>query len=308
MGFDLMARGVRAGKLPTLVPVPLVHDEAVCIRHWDWSETSQTISLFTREHGVIRCVAKGAKREKSNFSGGVELLTRAELVVSIKSTGALSILTSWDLIETFSHARRSLGSFHAGMAILDVCQHSLHEADPHPELYDAVIAAIRKLGSGEGSGANGGNGGSVGDASSNRASVLAVLWAALYHTGHAPELLIDIHTSNPLTKAEVYHFMPALGGIAAPSSNTGHNAGAVIWKVRASTIHLLQRLAPDGTYQLESQADEDVGVNHEHDEETQLETKRTAKRALALLFTYFQWVFSIEAAAIKSFIEIDQKS
>lgn len=284
--------------------MPLVHDEALCIRHWDWSETSQTISLFTREHGVIRCVAKGAKREKSNFSGGVELLTRAELVVSIKSTGALSLLTSWDLIETFSHARKSLGSFHAGMAILDVCQHSLHEGDPHPELYDAVVGAIRKLGNGAGGAGNGGGG----DASSNRASVLAVLWAALYHTGHAPELQIDIHTSNPLAPSDVYHFMPALGGISAPSSHTGHDAGAVIWKVRASTIHLLRRLAPDGTYDVESHTQEDSSVNHEIDEQAHVEAARTAKRALALLFTYFQWVFNVEAVAIKSFIDLDQKA
>ena len=44
--------------------MPIIADTAICIRCWDFSETSQTVSLVTREHGVVRGLAKGAKREK----------------------------------------------------------------------------------------------------------------------------------------------------------------------------------------------------------------------------------------------------
>lgn len=53
----------------TLAAMPPVSDDAVCIRHWDWSETSQTVSLFTRGHGLVRALAKGSKRPKSPYSG-----------------------------------------------------------------------------------------------------------------------------------------------------------------------------------------------------------------------------------------------
>ena len=36
-----------------------IHDQGVCIRHWDFSETSQTVSLFGRSLGVVRGLAKG---------------------------------------------------------------------------------------------------------------------------------------------------------------------------------------------------------------------------------------------------------
>ena len=42
--------------------MPTISDYAICIRRWDFSETSQTVSLFTRESGIIRGLAKGAKR------------------------------------------------------------------------------------------------------------------------------------------------------------------------------------------------------------------------------------------------------
>ena len=51
-------------------------DQAVCIRMIDWSETSQIVALLTREHGVLRGLAKGSKRMSpsaiSRFSGGIE--------------------------------------------------------------------------------------------------------------------------------------------------------------------------------------------------------------------------------------------
>ena len=56
--------------------MPAQHDQAICIRHWDYSETSQTVGLFGRTLGCFRGLAKGARRERGSFSGGLDLLTR----------------------------------------------------------------------------------------------------------------------------------------------------------------------------------------------------------------------------------------
>ena len=69
-----------------------VTDDAVCIRQWDWSETSQTVSVFAREHGLLRGVAKGSKRENSRFSGGLEVLTRGEVMAIVKPTAEMANL------------------------------------------------------------------------------------------------------------------------------------------------------------------------------------------------------------------------
>ena len=59
-------------------------DQAICIRHWDWSETSQTVSLFCRASGILRGLAKCARRERGSFSGGIDLLARGEVVAVVK--------------------------------------------------------------------------------------------------------------------------------------------------------------------------------------------------------------------------------
>ncbi len=190
--------------------MPLVRDEAFCIRVWDWSETSQTVSLFARNTGVVRCVAKGAKRENSAFSGGLEALTRGEMIVSLKPGDTLSLLTSWDLLETFPAARRTLSAFHAAMALLDIIQRCIRDQDPHPGLFDSLAAAARAF--------------------------------FLVATGHLPELSRDVRADGPLAEAPVHAFLPGLGGFSRDATATSANPEEV-WRVRQETLVQLRRLA-----------------------------------------------------------------
>ena len=42
-----------------------VPQQAFVLHRYDWSESSLIVDLFTREHGRIAAVAKGAKRPRS---------------------------------------------------------------------------------------------------------------------------------------------------------------------------------------------------------------------------------------------------
>jgi len=198
----------------------LTTDEAFCIRVWDWSETSQTVSLFSREHGVIRCVAKGAKRENAKFSGGLEVLTRGEMTASVKTGEAMSLLTAWDLLEVYPASRRTLSSFYAGMTLLDIVHHSITDHDPHPEVFDALVANARRLG----------------EPADDQRAVFLMLWASIDRTGHRPELDIDVATGKPLTPAPAHVFSPRLGGFTTDAC-AGEGPR---WRVRHETVEFLR--------------------------------------------------------------------
>ena len=208
--------------------MPILLDQAICIRQWDWSETSQTVSLFTREHGLVRGIGKGSKREKSAFSGGFELLTRGELGALVKPSADLANLTSWDLQETFPAIRRTLPAFYAAMYLADLVQHALHERDPHAALFDSLLAALRELDGPE----------------SNAAAVLRFQWSTLVETGYRPVLDADIVSGGPLAAAKIHAFLPRQGGFTvdpAPPSAPGP-----VWRIRAETLELLRGLSAGG--------------------------------------------------------------
>ena len=97
--------------------MPTVTDNAICIRRWDYSETSQTVSLFMRDHGLVRGIVKGAKRAGGGFDGGVDVLTHGQVVMILTPSRELATVTAWHVLEVFrplrervlqeKHSRRS---------------------------------------------------------------------------------------------------------------------------------------------------------------------------------------------------------
>ena len=125
--------------------MPRIEDEALCIRHWDWSETSQTVSLFGRGQGLVRGLAKGARRERGRFGGGFDLFTRGEILAIGKSDRSLLTLTDWTMLETFPRLRRDLEASRAAFYLGDLLQRTMQAQDPHPASFDAALDALRTM-------------------------------------------------------------------------------------------------------------------------------------------------------------------
>lgn len=199
----------------------------MCIRRWDFSETSQTVSLFTREHGVIRGLAKGAKRERGTFAGGMDVLTRGQIIAIVKPGRELTTLTQWTLEEVYWPLRKSLAANRAGLYMADAVHHMLTPGaeDPHPSLFDAFTRALSRLESPE----------TIGSV------LLEFQWALLRETGYEPRLEME----RPIETAEitdVYAFSPAAGGLIDEAASEHHGP---LWRVRRETVALLRRLAAE---------------------------------------------------------------
>ncbi len=209
--------------------MPSVRDSAICVRHWDWSETSQTVSLMTRKHGLLRCLAKGSKREKSAFSGGVELCTVGEFNAIIKPNTELALLTSWDLHDPMPMVRRTSERFSACMYAIDLIPRLIQDHDPHPEVFDGLFMVLSTIGGVE--------------PCDRGVSILAVLawyqWMLLVQTGSKPELQVDVQTGEALAKSKVYGFSTGYGGLIA---DPGSRADGQAVRVRARTIEVLRAL------------------------------------------------------------------
>lgn len=214
--------------------MPPIRDEGVCVRQWDWSETSQTACVLTRDHGLVRCLAKGSKRERAPYSGGLEVLARADLVWLPKPAGQLALLTAWDLAETYPRCRAELDRFYAGLCLADLVGQAVQDHDPHPGLYAALVDALRAIGSP--------------DADPGREpmvrALLGFLWTLLVETGHRPELDRDAGSGEDLATRTTMGFSPDLGGVV-PDPGPGGSTRA--WRVRRETIELLRRVATSGS-------------------------------------------------------------
>jgi len=200
--------------------VPRLKDDAVVLRRFDWSETSQIVWLFTRAHGLLRGVAKGAKRPKSAFDGGLEPLTRGEIGAIVKPDADLATLTEWDLRSVCWAARGSLEANRAALFAAGLLASVVTDHDPHPVVFDQLVALLDALDAGE----------------DPWGRVARFQWAALVDTGHAPRL---DEVSELAGSGDVVGFDPHAGVF---TGDPGLH-GAELWRVRAATAEGVARLA-----------------------------------------------------------------
>jgi len=119
---------------------------ALVLRNIEFSETSSIVTLFTREFGKLRGIAKGARRPKGPFESALDLLALCRIVFVRKSSDALDLLTEAKLERRFRAAPRNLSSLYAGYYVAELLNELTDDDDPHPELFDAAIATLAALG------------------------------------------------------------------------------------------------------------------------------------------------------------------
>ena len=124
-----------------------VKDRAVCIRTVKYSESSQIVTLFCRDHGKICAIAKGSRRPKSKFGGSIELLSAGDVVFSpVHGERSLATLHEFDLTEPFPLLRHSLLGLTCAQYAGELLNQFTEEDDPHTELYDGFYEALQDIG------------------------------------------------------------------------------------------------------------------------------------------------------------------
>ena len=126
-----------------------VRDRCLCLTKTEYSETSQILTLFGREFGVIRVIAKGAHRRtkagNSKFDGGVDLLDDGDGIYLDKAGRDLATLIEWKLLDGHLGLRQSYRGVLLGQATVEVLAHLLPERDPNPRLFDRTAATLPHL-------------------------------------------------------------------------------------------------------------------------------------------------------------------
>ena len=107
-----------------------------------YRETSALLETFTREHGRVALVARGARRPRSSLRGALQPFV--PLLISWSARGELGTLRSVEVPVTVNSIEgRALLS---GLYVNELMLRLTHRNDPHPELFDAysgVLSALR---------------------------------------------------------------------------------------------------------------------------------------------------------------------
>src|SRR6516225_3289933 len=120
---------------------------ALVLRTTDWSESSRIATLWTREFGKVRVLAKGGRRLKSAFENALDLLTLCDIVLLRKSSGSLDLLTEARVVRRFPRLRDDLSALYAAYYVAELLADWTEDYDPHPRVFDEAVETLSALGS-----------------------------------------------------------------------------------------------------------------------------------------------------------------
>ena len=116
----------------------ILKDRAVILRTYDFGESSVVVVALTREHGKVKLLAKGAKRQKSQFFGHLRTGNLVEVVFYFREQRGLQLLKEVAGQRSFDFDGEDLEKLCIFQAGLEVVERSIIESDADEKLFDLL--------------------------------------------------------------------------------------------------------------------------------------------------------------------------
>ena len=207
-----------------------LRDDAVVLRGHQLGEADRIVTLLTRQHGVIRAVAKGVRKTSSRIGARLEVMNSVD--VQWAEGKSLDIIQQVELLGAYGSAMASdYDRFLAGQAMVEVAL-KLTEHERSTAQYSLLVGGLRSLSAGE---------------HAAQLTVDSYLLRALSLAGWTPSIVACAQSGE---EGPHRHFVPSLGGMVA--SRFAPPGSSVL---SASAVELLQALL-DGQWSIADHSDE----------------------------------------------------
>lgn len=117
--------------------------EGVILKRKNTGETDRIVTIFTRQYGKIRTIAKGIRKISSRRAPYLEIFSRVSLV--IRSGKTLDAINEVDSIEDFPGIRKDLKKISLGYLICELTEALLPERQEYHEVYTLLVKTLSAL-------------------------------------------------------------------------------------------------------------------------------------------------------------------
>ncbi len=201
--------------------------QAFVLHHYDWSESSLILDLFTREQGRLAVVAKGAKRPYSQLRAVLLPFQRIQVSLSKPAKagaddGGAEVVglraAEWVGGSTLPAGAALFSAYYLNELLLKL----LARQDPHPSLFEAYADTLPHL--------------HLKDDAQSQAALRAFELRLLCDLGLLPDLSLSTVTQVPL-QAERRYSLSAEAGVVGLETEGASFSGHELVHLQAALLH-----------------------------------------------------------------------
>ena len=172
---------------------------AYVLHSHDWSESSLILELFTRDHGRVVAVAKGAKRPYSQLRPVLMPFQRLVVTFGVKRSEDAEVWLLRQAEWAGGPAWPGGAALLPGFYLNELLMRLMVRHDPHPALFDAYGQALQAMA----------------DPTLLQAGLRAFVLILLRQLGHLPDLSAQTVNGQSVLAGQNYEVHPELGVVAA---------------------------------------------------------------------------------------------
>ena len=122
-----------------------INNPAIIIRHLNYAEADRIVTFFTRDHGLLKGFARGARKSRKRFGTALEPFSEAVLYWTEPSKGDLASLKEAELVDLHLGLRGDLAAVSLAAYGCELIQGLMGEGQAHPEAFDLLQAFLNHL-------------------------------------------------------------------------------------------------------------------------------------------------------------------
>lgn len=117
--------------------------EAILLATRDWSVADRVVTLFSREYGIIRAMAYGARKPKSKLGGSLQPFTHLSLAMTAGK--GMDAVKQCEVQTSFREIREDLTKLAYANFIAELATGLWPERQPEAAAYDTLLAVFHLL-------------------------------------------------------------------------------------------------------------------------------------------------------------------
>ena len=121
--------------------------DVVVLKHRDQGEADRMLTVYSRQRGKLRALAKGVRKTRSRKAGHVEPFTRVSLQLA---TGRnWFIVSQAEAQETYNNLRESLETIGFASYVIELVDRFTYEEEENSPIYDLLVQTLKRLNDGD---------------------------------------------------------------------------------------------------------------------------------------------------------------
>ncbi|NQV42405.1 MAG: DNA repair protein RecO [Candidatus Marinimicrobia bacterium] len=119
--------------------------EAVVLKTLNHGDTSKIITLYSREVGRLKLIAKGVRSPKSKAMGLFQPTRHIQVIYYAKSTSDLQLFKSGELVNGFFGLEEDFDRLTLAQVMVELLDRSVEDEESHPRLFQLLVDSLSRL-------------------------------------------------------------------------------------------------------------------------------------------------------------------